>query len=217
MAIDTSKIKALREETGAPVMDCKRALEESSGNMDGARRWLRERGAAIAEKKAGRVASQGVVESYIHGGGRIGVLLEVNCETDFVARNEDFQAFTRDVALQIAAMNPQFVRKEEVSQDVLDKERTVLLAKAKESGKPEPVVQKMVDGQISKWMKEICLMDQAWVKDQDKTIDQVQQELIAKIGENIRVRRFVRFELGEGLEKKKDDFAAEVAKQAGLV
>jgi elongation factor Ts len=156
------------------------------------------------------------VVSYIHGGGRIGVLVEVNCETDFVARNEDFQAFTREVALQIAAMNPQFVRKEEVSKDVIDRERDVLLAKAKESGKPEPVVQKMVDGQISKWMKEICLLDQAWVKDPDKTIDQVQQELIAKIGENIKVRRFMRYELGEGLEKKKDDFAAEVAKQAGL-
>jgi elongation factor Ts len=135
------------------------------------------------------------------------VLVEVNCETDFVARNEDFQAFTREVALQIAAMNPQFVRKDEVSQDVVDREREVLLAKAKESGKPEPVVQKMVDGQISKWMKEICLMDQAWVKDADKTIDQVQQELIAKIGENIKIRRFVRFELGEGLEKKKDGLA----------
>jgi len=156
------------------------------------------------------------VVSYIHGGGRIGVLVEVNCETDFVARNEDFQTFTRDVAMQIAAMSPQFVRKEEVSQGVIDRERDVLVAKAKETGKPEPVVQKMVDGQISKWLKEICLLDQAWVKNPDKTIDQVQQELIAKIGENIKVRRFVRYELGEGLEKKKDDFAAEVAKQAGL-
>jgi elongation factor Ts len=156
------------------------------------------------------------VVSYIHGGGRIGVLVEINCETDFVARNEDFQTFTREVALQIVAMNPQFVRREEVSQDVIDREREVLVAKAKETGKPEPVAQKMVEGQIAKWLKEICLLDQAWVKDGDKTIDQVQQELIAKLGENIKIRRFVRFELGEGLEKKKDDFAAEVAKQAGL-
>ena len=209
-------IKDLRERTGAGMADCKKALTEVGGDMDKAIDYLRTKGLAKAAKKAGREATEGAVVSYIHGGGRIGVLVEVNCETDFVARNVDFQTFTRDVALQIAAMNPQFVRKEEVSQDVVDKERAVLLAKAKESGKPEPVVQKMVDGQISKWMKEICLMDQAWVKDADKTIDQVQQELIAKIGENIKVRRFVRFELGEGLEKKKDDFAAEVAKQAGL-
>ena len=217
MEVTATLIKDLRERTGAGMSDCKKALTEVGGDMDKAIDYLRTKGLAKAAKKAGREATEGAVVSYIHGGGRIGVLVEVNCETDFVARNVDFQTFTRDVALQIAAMNPQFVRKEEVSQDVVDKERAVLLAKAKESGKPEPVVQKMVDGQISKWMKEICLMDQAWVKDADKTIDQVQQELIAKIGENIKVRRFVRFELGEGLEKKKDDFAAEVAKQAGLV
>ena len=217
MEITATMIKELRERTGAGMADCKKALTEVGGDIDKAIDYLRTKGLAKAAKKAGREATEGAVVSYIHGGGRIGVLVEVNCETDFVARNVDFQAFTREVALQIAAMNPQFVRKEEVSQDVIDKERSVLLAKAKESGKPEPVVQKMVDGQISKWMKEICLMDQAWVKDADKTIDQVQQELIAKIGENIKVRRFMRYELGEGLEKKKDDFAAEVAKQAGLV
>jgi elongation factor Ts len=216
MEVTPTLIKDLRERTGAGMADCKKALTEVGGDIDKAIDYLRTKGLAKAAKKAGREATEGAVASYIHGGGRIGVLVEVNCETDFVARNEDFQGFTREVALQIAAMNPQFVRKDEVSQDVVDKERAVLLAKAKESGKPEPVVQKMVDGQISKWMKEICLMDQAWVKDPDKTIDQVQQELIAKIGENIKVRRFVRFELGEGLEKKKDDFAAEVAKQAGL-
>jgi elongation factor Ts len=214
--VTATLIKDLRERTGAGMADCKKALTEVAGDMDKAIDYLRTKGLAKAAKKAGREATEGAVVSYIHGGGRIGVLVEVNCETDFVARNEDFQAFTREVALQIAAMNPQFVRREEVSQDVIDKEREVLVAKAKESGKPEPVVQKMVDGQITKWLKEICLLDQAWVKDGDKTIDQVQQELIAKIGENIKVRRFVRFELGEGLEKKKDDFAAEVAKQAGL-
>jgi len=214
--VSATMIKDLRERTGAGMADCKKALTEVGGDMDKAIDYLRAKGLAKAAKKAGREATEGAVVSYIHGGGRIGVLIEVNCETDFVARNEDFQGFTRDVAMQIAAMNPQFVRKDEVSADVVAHEREVLLAKAKESGKPEPVIQKMVDGQISKWMKEICLLDQSWVKDPDKTIEQVQQELIAKIGENIKIRRFVRFELGEGLEKKKDDFAAEVAKQAGL-
>jgi len=209
-------IKDLRERTGAGMADCKKALTEVAGDMEKAIDYLRTKGLAKAAKKAGREATEGAVASYIHGGGRIGVLVEVNCETDFVARNEDFQTFTRDVAMQIAAMAPQFVRREEVSQSVIDREREVLVAKAKETGKPEPVVQKMVDGQVTKWLKEICLLDQAWVKNPDKTIDQVQQELIAKIGENIKVRRFVRYELGEGLEKKKDDFAAEVAKQAGL-
>ena len=214
--VTATLIKDLRERTGAGMSDCKKALVEVGGDMDKAIDYLRTKGLAKAAKKAGREATEGAVVSYIHGGGRIGVLVEVNCETDFVARNEDFQGFTREVALQIAAMNPQFVRKEDVSADVIAREREVLVAKAKETGKPEPVVHKMVEGQIAKWMKEICLLDQAWVKDADKTIDQVQQELIAKIGENIRIRRFVRFELAEGLEKKKEDFAAEVAKQAGL-
>ena len=216
MEVTASSIKDLRERTGAGMADCKKALTEVNGDMEKAIDYLRAKGLAKAAKKAGREATEGLVVSYIHGGGRIGVLVEVNCETDFVARNEDFINFTREVALQIAAMNPQFVRKDEVSADVVSRERDVMLAKAKETGKPEQVIQKMVDGQISKWMKEICLLDQSWVKDPDKTIEQVQQELIAKIGENIKVRRFVRFELGEGLEKKKNDFAAEVAKQAGL-
>ena len=216
MEVTATLIKDLRERTGAGMSDCKKALVEVDGDMDKAIDYLRAKGLSKAAKKAGREATEGAVVSYIHGGGRIGVLVEINCETDFVSRNEDFQAFTRDVAMQIAAMNPQFVRKDEVSADVVAKEREVLLAKAKESGKPEPVVQKMVDGQISKWMKEICLLDQPFVKNPDKTIEQVQQELISKIGENIKIRRFVRFELGEGLEKKKGDFAAEVAAQAGL-
>jgi elongation factor Ts len=216
MEVTATLIKDLRERTGAGMSDCKKALTEVSGDMDKAIDYLRTKGLAKAAKKAGREATEGAVVSYIHAGGRIGVLVEVNCETDFVARNEDFQAFTRDVAMQIAAMGPMFVRKDEVAEDVVAREREVLLAKAKESGKPEAVVAKMVDGQISKWMKEICLLDQGFVKDPDKTIEQLQQELIAKIGENIKIRRFVRFELGEGLDKKKDDFAAEVAKQAGL-
>jgi elongation factor Ts len=214
--VTAALIKDLRERTGAGMSDCKKALVEVSGDMDKAIDYLRTKGLAKAAKKAGREATEGVVTSYIHGGGRIGVLVEINCETDFVARNEDFVGFTRDVALQIAAMNPQCVRKEELGGDVLAKEREVLLAKAKESGKPEPVVQKMVDGQVSKWLKEITLLDQPFVKNPDKTIEQLQQELIAKIGENIKIRRFVRFELGEGLEKKQGDFAAEVAEAAGL-
>jgi len=198
------------------MMECKKALAETNGDLDLAIENLRKRGAAKAASKADRAASEGLVEAYIHGGGRIGVLVEINCETDFVARNEDFQAFTRDVAMQIAAMNPQFVRVEEISEDVISREREVLMAKAKESGKPEAMLAKIVDGQISKFKKEICLLDQPFVKNPDKTIHDLQQDLIAKIGENIKIRRFTRFELGEGLEKKKSDFAAEVAAQAGL-
>ena len=216
MEVNAGMIKDLRERTGAGMSDCKKALTETGGDMDKAIDYLRAKGLAKAAKKAGREATEGLIVSYIHAGGRIGVLVEINCETDFVARNDDFQAFTRAVAMQIAAMSPQFVRKDEVSTDVIAREKDVLMAKAKETGKPEPVIQKMVDGQIAKWMKEICLLDQAFVRDPDKTIDQVQQELIAKIGENIKIRRFVRFELGEGLDKKKGDFAAEVAAQAGM-
>lgn len=216
MEVTATLIKDLRERTGAGMSDCKKALVETDGDMEKAIDYLRAKGLSKAAKKAGREATEGSVVSYIHGGGRIGVLVEINCETDFVARNEDFQQFSRDVALQIAAMNPQFVRKDEVNEDALSREREVLLTKAKESGKPEPVVQKMVEGQISKWIKEVCLLDQPFVKDPDKTIEQLQQDLIAKIGENIKIRRFTRFELGEGLEKKKSDFAAEVAQQAGL-
>jgi len=214
--ITATLIKDLRERTGAGMSDCKKALQETDADMEKAIDYLRKKGLAKAAKKAGREATEGAVISYIHGGGRIGVLVEVNCETDFVARNDDFQAFAREVALQIAAMNPLFVKSDEVDASAVAREREVLLAKAKESGKPEPVVQKMVEGQISKWMKEVCLLDQPWVKDDKKTINDLQQELVAKLGENIRVRRFTRFELGEGLEKKKDDFAAEVAKTAGL-
>jgi elongation factor Ts len=220
MEVNASMIKDLRERTGAGMADCKKALVEVSGDMDKAIDYLRAKGLAKAAKKAGREATEGVVTSYIHAGGRIGVLVEINCETDFVARNEDFVTFSKDVAMQIAAMGPQYVRKEEVPAAAVEHEKSVLVAKAKEdpkmAGKPDQVLAKITEGQITKWMKEICLLDQAFVKNPDKTIDQLQQELIAKIGENIKIRRFARFELGEGLEKKKDDFAAEVAKQAGL-
>jgi elongation factor Ts len=220
MEVTATSIKDLRERTGAGMADCKKALTETSGDMDKAIDYLRAKGLAKAAKKAGREATEGLVTSYIHAGGRIGVLVEVNCETDFVARNEDFVAFTRDVAMQIAAMAPQYVRKEEVPAEAVEHEKSVLVAKAKEdpkmAGKPDQVLAKITEGQVTKWMKEICLLDQPFVKNPDKTIEQLQQELVAKIGENIKIRRFTRFELGEGLEKKKDDFAAEVAKQAGL-
>jgi elongation factor Ts len=214
--VTASMIKDLRERTGSGMADCKKALVECEGNIDNAIEFLRKKGLAKAAKKAGRVATEGMISSYIHGGGRIGVLLEVNCETDFVARNEDFVEFNKEVSLQIAAMSPLYVSDEEVPEQLVAKEREVRVATAKEGGKPDNVVDKIVDGQIAKWKKEICLLDQSWVKDDKKTIGQLQQELVAKIGENIRIRRFVRWELGEGLEKKQDDFAAEVAKQAGL-
>jgi elongation factor Ts len=214
--VTATMIKELRERTGAGMADCKRALQECDADTEKAIDYLRKKGLAKAAKKAGREATEGAVLSYIHGGGRIGVLVEVNCETDFVARNEEFQAFTRDVAMQIAAMNPLYVKADEVDGGAVAREKEILLAKARETGKPDAVIQKMVDGQVAKWMKEVCLLDQPWVKDDKKSIGDLQQELVAKLGENIRVRRFVRFELGEGLEKKKDDFAAEVAKQAGL-
>src|SRR5882757_7240354 len=183
--VTAAAIKELRERTGAGMSDCKKALVEVGSDMDKAIDYLRTKGLAKAAKKAGREATEGAVTSYIHGGGRIGVLVEINCETDFVARNEDFVAFTKDVALQIAAMNPQFVRRDEVVQDVIDKEREVLLAKAKESGKPEPVVQKMVNAKTAKGIKEISLLYQVFVKNGNKTIEKAQQELIAKMGKII--------------------------------
>jgi elongation factor Ts len=218
--VTATAIKDLRERTGAGMADCKKALVEVGGDMDKAIDYLRAKGLAKAAKKAGREATEGAVVSYIHAGGRIGVLVEINCETDFVSRNEDINSFTKDVAMQIAAMGPAYVRKEEVPADAIEKEKAVLIAKAKEdpkmAGKPDAMLAKITEGQVTKWMKEICLLDQPFVKNPDKTIEQVQQELVAKIGENIKIRRFVRFELGEGLEKKKSDFAAEVAAQAGL-
>jgi elongation factor Ts len=216
MEVNATMIKDLRERTGAGMADCKKALVEVSGDVEKAIDFLRAKGLAKAAKKAGREATEGAVVSYIHSNGRIGVLVEINCETDFVARNDDFVGFTKDVAMQIAAMNPLFVSSTEVSEDVIARERAVMLTKAQETGKPEQVITKMVDGQIAKWKKEICLLDQSFVKNNDVTIEQLQQALIAKLGENIKIRRFARFELGEGLEKKKDDFVAEVQKQAGL-
>ncbi len=214
--VTTDMIKELRERTGAGMADCKKALVESQASMDKAIEYLRVKGLAKAAKKAGRIATEGLITQYIHGNGRIGVLLETNCETDFVARNPEFVSFTKEVAMQIAAMNPQFVSSDEVPANLVEKERSIRREQAAQSGKPAQVVEKMIEGQISKWMKEICLLDQTWVRDDKRTIRDLQQELVAKLGENVRVRRFSRFELGEGLEKKQDNFAEEVARQAGL-
>lgn len=214
--MSTELIKELRERTGAGLMDCKKALTEVGGDLDKAIDFLRKKGLAAAAKKAGRLASEGLVSSYVHGNNRVGVLLEVNCETDFVANTADFKAFCADVAMQIAAMNPQCVRREEMDTSKVEAERALLREKALQEGKPEKIVDKIVDGQIGKFYSENVLLEQKFIKDDKKTIEQLQQEIVAKLGENIKIRRFVRYELGEGLEKKKDDFAAEVAAQAGL-
>ena len=211
--ISASMVKELRERTGAGMMDCKKALSETGGDIEKAIEFLREKGLAAAAKKAGRVAAEGIVEAYIHGGGRIGVLVEINCETDFVAKNEDFRALARDIAMQIAAAKPEFVRREEVSNDVIEKEKEILRAQALNEGKPEKIVEKMVEGRIEKYYKEVCLLEQPFIKDSDKTVQQVVNELVSKIGEKIDVRRFTRYEMGEGLQKRQDDFAAEVAAQ----
>lgn len=208
--ITASMVKELRESTGSGMMDCKKALQETGGDIEKAKDYLREKGLAAAAKKAGRIAAEGIVESYIHGNGRIGVLVEVNCETDFVAKTSEFKEFVHDISMQIAASKPEFVSREEVPQDVVDREKRVLTAQAQNEGKPEKIIEKMVQGRIDKFFKEICLLEQPFIKDTDISVQQLVTEKIAKIGENISIRRFVRFELGEGLEKRKDDFACEV-------
>jgi elongation factor Ts len=209
-------IKDLRERTGAGMADCKKALTECAADMDKAIEYLRKKGIASAAKKSARVAAEGTVVTYLHGG-RIGVLVEVNCETDFVGRNPDFQNFAREVAMQVAAMNPQYLSQDEIPAAVVEKEKAIRTELAEKSGKPAAVIPKIIEGQLAKWAKEICLMDQVWVKDPEgkKDMRALQTELVAKTGENVRVRRFVRFEVGEGLEKRADDFVEEVKKQAG--
>jgi len=209
--ISASVVKELRERTGAGMMDCKKALTESGGDIDKAIEFLREHGLAAAAKKAGRIATEGLVESYIHGGGRIGVLLEINCETDFVAKTDEFKTLAKDIAMQIAASKPEYVRSDEVPQEEIEKEKEILRNQARNEGKPENIIDKMVDGRISKYYEQVCLYNQSFVKNPDLTIEGLIQEKIAKIGENISVRRFVRYELGEGMEKKEDNFAAEIA------
>jgi len=215
MQIDAKMVKELRERTGAGMMDCKRALQETEGDLDQAVDYLRTKGLAAAAKKAGRAAAEGAVGSYIHAGGKIGVLVEVNCETDFVARTDDFQALVRDIAMHIAAAEPRFTRRDEVTDDVLAQERKIFREQAIESGKPEQVVDKIVDGKMEKFYSQNVLLDQAFIKDPDKTVGELVTEAVARMGENIQLRRFSRFKLGEGLAKREDDFAAEVAAQIG--
>ena len=193
MAVSASDVKALREATGAGMMDCKKALTEADGNMEKATEILREKGLAAAAKKSGRIAAEGVVASYIHMGGRIGVLVEVNCETDFVAKTDQFQSFVRDIAMQIAASNPLYLSSEEVPQDTIDKEKEILRIQAINEGKPEKIVNNMVEGRIKKYFKEVCLLDQPFVKDPDKSIADYVKEQIAALGENITIRRFTRY------------------------
>ncbi|MFD2171326.1 translation elongation factor Ts [Tumebacillus lipolyticus] len=213
MTISANLVKELREKTGAGMMDCKKALVETNGDMEKAIDFLREKGLAAAAKKSGRIAAEGLVESYIHAGGKIGVLLEINCETDFVAKNEDFKSFVRDIAMHIAAAKPTYLSREEVSPEVIEHEKEILRAQALNEGKPANIVDKMVEGRVQKYFKENCLLEQEFVKDPDKTIETIVKEKISKIGENINIRRFVRWEMGEGLEKKVDNFVEEVMSQ----
>ena len=213
MNYTANDVKTLRERTGAGMMDCKNALVECNGDMEKAVDYLREKGIAKAAKKAGRIAAEGIVDSYIHAGGRVGVLLEVNCETDFVANSDPFRALVHDIALQIAAANPLYVKQEDVPAEVLEKEKAILRAQALEEGKPEKIVDKMVEGRIKSYYEDNCLLNQKYVKDPSKTIEQVVVEATAQIGEKISVRRFVRYEMGEGLQKKEENLADEVQAQ----
>lgn len=218
MAFTAKDVQNLREATGAGMMDCKKALTETGGDFDKAVTWLREKGMASAAKRAGRTAAAGAIASYIHMGGRIGVLVEVNCETDFVARTDDFQSFTRDICLHIASAAPRWVRKEEVPAADIEAERSIYLIRARETGKPENILPKIAEGMLGKWYQEVCLMEQAFVKDPDKTIEQLTKELSGKVGEKIEIRRFARYQLGEGIEKQASNLADEVAQaisQAG--
>jgi elongation factor Ts len=204
MEITAQMVKQLRERTGAPMMDCKAALGEAQGDMEKAVDGLRKKGLAAAAKKAGRATAEGAVGSYIHAGGKIGVLVEINCETDFVARTEPFQELVRDVAMHIAAAEPRFLRREEVTPDVMDRERAIFREQALATGKPAAVVERIVDGKVEKFYGEAVLLEQAFVKDPDHTVGQMIAERIGRLGENIQVRRFARFKLGEGIEKGKE-------------
>jgi elongation factor Ts len=213
--ITAGAVKALREKTGAGMMECKKALVEAQGDEERAIEVLRKLNLTSSKKKEGRVATEGAVGSYIHMGGKVGVLVEVNCETDFVSRGEAFQSFVKDIAMHICAAEPRFVSKEEVPADVLEKERNFTreqaLSDEKNKNKPENVLEKIIEGRISKFYAEVCLLEQPFIKDNEITVSGLLQNTIAKLGENIRIRRFVRFKMGEGLEKRKDDFASEVA------
>jgi elongation factor Ts len=214
--ISANAVKELREKTGAGMMDCKKALAETAGDFAKAEEFLRKKGLASAAKKAGRLASEGAVGSYVHMGGKIGVLVEVNSETDFVARTEAFQALVKDVAMHVAAAAPQYVRREEVPAEVVAKELEIAKAQFRDQKKPEAIIEKIAQGKVDKFFKEVCLLEQPFVKDDKKSVQEMINDQVAKIGENIQIRRFARFVLGEGLEKKSENYAEEVAKAAGL-
>ena len=203
-------IKELRERTGAGFMDCKKALQETQGDMDKAVDYLREKGLAAAAKKAGRIAAEGLVDAYIHLGGRVGVLIEVNCETDFVAKTDAFKQFVKDMAMQVAASKPNYVSRDEVPEAVLEREKNIYRAAALNEGKPEKIVDRIVEGRMERFFKEVCLLEQPYIKDPDKTVQELLQEMISQIGENIAIRRFARFELVECIEKRTDDWVEEV-------
>jgi elongation factor Ts len=213
MSFTAKDVAALRAKTNAGMMDCKKALTECDGDFEKATLWLREKGIAAAAKKQDRIAAEGIVTSYIHMGGKIGVLVEINCETDFVAKTDAFVQLGKDIAMQIAAANPKYVRTEEVPAEEVEKEKEILKAQALNEGKPVQIIEKMVEGRVKKFYQDVCLMEQTYVKDPSMTISQYINEMILKIGEKISVRRFVRYEMGEGLEKRHDDLAAEVEKQ----
>ena len=213
MSFTAQDVAKLRAQTGVGMMECKKALTDANGDFEKAVNLLRERGLKAVDKKQSRIASEGLVASYIHMGGRIGVLVEVNCETDFVAKSNDFQNLVKDIAMQIAAANPKYVREEEVDASELEHEKEILRAQALNEGKPAQIIEKMVEGRVKKYYEEVCLMNQPFVKDSSKTIKDVLTEATLKIGEKLSIRRFVRYELGEGLEKRNDNLAEEVAKQ----
>lgn len=214
--ISAKLVKELRDKTGAGMMDCKKALKETDGNLEKAVEWLRQKGIASAAKKEGRVAAEGLVSSYIHTGGRVGVLVEVNCETDFVARREEFTGLVKDVAMQIAACpNVEYVRIEDIPSEVVEREKSIEMGRDDMANKPENIREKIVEGRIQKRLKELSLMDQPFIRDQNTTVEELVKESIAQLGENIQVRRFARFVLGEGIEKEETNFADEVAAQTG--
>ncbi|MBK4731559.1 translation elongation factor Ts [Oxynema sp. CENA135] len=214
--ISAKVVKELREKTGAGMMDCKKALKENDGDMAKAMEWLRQKGIASADKKAGRVAAEGLVDSYIHTGGRIGVLVEVNCETDFVARREEFQSLVRNIAMQIAACpNVEYVSVEDIPAEFAENEKKIEMGREDLANKPENIREKIVVGRIEKRLKELSLLDQPYIKDQNITVAELIKQTIAQLGENIKIRRFVRFVLGEGIEKEESNFADEVAAQTG--
>ena len=201
MEVSASMVKDLREKTGAGMMDCKKALAEAGGNFEKAVDYLRQKGLATAARRAGRVASEGQIGSYVHAGGKLGVMLEVNCETDFVAKTDDFRAFAKDIAMHIAASNPLYIQRENVPPEALEREREIYRAQAREAQKPEKIMEKIVEGKLEKFYGEVCLLEQPFIKDPDRTVQDLLNELIGKLGEKVEIRRFMRFQVGEGMAK----------------